>query len=59
MEEWKIIEGYPYYEVSTYGNVRSYKNRKTISKVPHLLSPRLGNKGYYFVNLYDSNHNIF
>ena len=52
MEEWKIINGYPYYEVSNFGNVRSYKNRTIISEKPHLLSPRVDHKGYYFVNLY-------
>jgi len=24
LEEWKVIKGYPNYEISNFGNVRSY-----------------------------------
>lgn len=56
-EQWEPIEGYDHYEVSNYGNVRSYTNRGTLCAEPHMLSPRL-NKGYLFVNLYDSQHKM-
>jgi len=26
-EVWKVINGYPYYEISNYGNIRSWKGR--------------------------------
>jgi hypothetical protein len=44
MEEFKNIEGYPGYEVSNYGNVRSSKRKKQI-----ILKPSIGMKGYYYV----------
>lgn len=31
MEIWKIIDDYPEYEVSTYGNIRSKVSRGSIS----------------------------
>lgn len=58
MEEWKLIEDYPYYEVSNQGNVRSYKSRKTITKTPHSLVPQIDGRGYCYVNLYDNNHKM-
>ena len=57
-EEWKSIENYPYYEVSNLGNVRSYRDRTVIRNIPHILSPRIDHRGYYFVNLYDANHKM-
>ena len=58
MEKWKEIDGYPHYEVSNLGNVRSYLCKRVIATEPHLLSPRQDRKGYLFVNLYDENHKM-
>lgn len=50
-EEWKDIDGYPGYKVSTYGRVMSYHhwNEPTVLRVRHR-----GN-GYLGVMLYDAN----
>ena len=59
MEEWRKIEGYPNYEVSDIGNVRSLdrevirKGNKTMLK-GQILKPRLRN-GYPSVTLYNGN----
>ena len=58
MEEWRKIKGYPNYEVSNFGNVRSYVSRTVISDTPHLLSPRIDHNGYPFVNLYSPEHKM-
>ena len=58
MEEWRVVKGYPNYEVSNLGNVRSYVNRTVISSTPHLLSPRIDHNGYCFVNLYSPEHKM-
>jgi len=44
-EVWAPIEGFPDYEVSTFGRVKSYKRKE-----PIILKLSL-NKGYYHVNL--------
>lgn len=59
MEHWKIIDGFPHYEVSDMGNVRSYYNRYkhntgkiVIDKTPKMMSN--GNcKGYQMLVLKD------
>ena len=58
-EKWRSIKGYSGYEVSNLGNVRSCLNtgHKKTNKW-RILSPRLDNRGYLFVNLYDENHNM-
>ena len=43
-EQWKTIEGYENYEVSTLGNVRNLKTGR-------ILSPGDNRRGYYFINL--------
>lgn len=55
MEEWKIIENYTNYEVSNKGNIRGYKNRKIMEKIPHNIIPQEDYKGYLYVNLYNKN----
>lgn len=48
MEEWKILERVPNYEVSSYGKVRSIKNGKN-----RLLKVCINNHGYELVCLSD------
>lgn len=45
-EIWKVIENYPRYEVSNLGRVR---NRQT----SNIVNPRVTNRGYYRVALYN------
>jgi hypothetical protein len=50
MEEWKDIEGYPGYKISSEGNVISY-----MLGDPYIMAPRMAgpiNKKYYVVGLY-------
>ena len=48
MEVWKDIDGYDgKYQVSNYGNVRSFSKWKN----GELLTPGISKTGYYFVNL--------
>ena len=44
-EQWKVIDGYPNYSVSTYGNVRNEDTGK-------LLKGCLNGDGYYIVGSY-------
>jgi len=47
-EIWKTIDGYEDYDISNYGNVRSWK----YTNPPRLLKPRpVGKKGYLIVSL--------
>lgn len=48
IETFKRIKNYPGYEISNYGNVKSYKG-----KVARILKPAIGIKGYYYVNIND------
>ena len=51
-ETWKEIKGYPGYEVSNLGNIRSYRNNRWgLSETPRLLSIYKGNRGYLTVSL--------
>lgn len=51
-EKWKPISGYPMYDVSSYGRVRSWTdNKQRRLKDPHLLSPGLDGHGYPMVVL--------
>lgn len=53
MEIWKNIEGYPNYQVSNFGNVRSLNyHREGESKI---LKTSLNHKGYQLVSLYKNN----
>ena len=44
MEEWKQIQDYPNYSISSFGNVRNDKTNK-------ILKPYNNNKGYFVVSL--------
>ncbi len=46
MEQWKQIQDYPDYEISTEGRIRSNKRKKTI-----ILQPAQYSNGYLFVIL--------
>jgi hypothetical protein len=52
-EIWKDIKGYEgIYKISNLSRVkRIYKNVKGDSKDEHILSQKLGKRGYYYVNL--------
>lgn len=50
-EEWKDIDGYPGYKVSTYGRVMSYHHWRE----PTVLRMRHRGHGYLGVRLYDAN----
>lgn len=47
-EQWKEIKGFPKYQISTLGNVKSL----TVKKNGDLLVPQINHKGYYSVLLY-------
>lgn len=47
-ENWKAVPGYPRYDVSTHGRVRSRVHRGRI-----ILKPWLNNMGYLMVTLYN------
>ena len=60
LEEWKDIDGYPNYQVSTFGNVKSkerytkQRNGMNLRK-EKLLTPQKDHKGYLYVRLYNEN----
>ena len=49
MEEWKEVKGFPGYEVSSLGNVRSLSFNRT--GTPGLLTPIANTSGYFQVSL--------
>lgn len=52
-EQWRSIDAEGRYEISNYGNVRSYVDfHGKRSSNPHLLKPRKGSHGYLMVILY-------
>ena len=52
MEEWRDIEGFPGYQVSDTGKVRSFiNNRYGVGMNSHILKPVLNRKGYETVML--------
>lgn len=52
MEEWRKVEEYPMYEVSSLGRVRSYyKVVRGIRSTPQILSNKTDRIGYSFVHL--------
>ena len=54
-EIWKEIDGWPHYDISNFGNVRTWKlmgsKGKTFRDVPLLLKPAPNSKGYLNVRL--------
>lgn len=54
-EQWKRIPGFPGYDVSDQGNVRSYYTRKSprgLAETPQeFLRPSIDNRGYLYVSL--------
>lgn len=55
IEKWKDIDDFRGYQVSSVGNVRSYKDchGNVTHKNPRMLSPRRNPNGYRIVTLYD------
>lgn len=57
MERWKDIEKYPGYQVSNFGNIRSFKDyHGNITETPHMIRPRVNKDGYYELSLYSIDH---
>lgn len=50
-ERWAAIPGYPHYEASDQGNVRSYYRNRYISPTPSMLRAGENGQGYRVVNL--------
>lgn len=50
IEEWRTVEGYPAYEVSDQGRVRSHQTHRG-NPGPRFLNPGRGSKGYLTVTL--------
>lgn len=50
-EEWREVPGWPGYEVSSWGRVKSWR-RHGVVPPPRILTPTLNPAGYYFVGLY-------
>ena len=56
-ELWKDILGFPGYQISNFGRVRSFKDcNGNITTKEHLLTPSLNKDDYYYVDLYSSSH---
>jgi hypothetical protein len=49
-EQWRRIPGFPEYEVSDQGRVRSWRARSR--SIPHVLSPSATDRGYLGVSLF-------
>ncbi len=55
MEVWKLVGGFDMYEVSNYGNIRSYwNNRHGRSVTPHTLKVCIGKNGYAYYDFCSS-----
>lgn len=56
-ELWKEVPGHPLYEVSSFGNVRSYNHSSgRRRKFPRLLKPTKIRGGYFQVRITNSKH---
>ncbi len=56
-ENWKNIDGFPGYQVSSNGNVRCFRNSHgEITDKPRFLNPLLNKDDYYYVDLYTMEH---
>ena len=56
-EEWRRIKGFPDYEVSNLGRVRSWRPWRPNGHVPRILTQSISPKGYHYVSLFnDSGH---
>ena len=55
-EIWKLIKGFSKYEISNFGNVRSYKRASIFNNFqPKLLTPNYGSYGHAAVSLRKEN----
>lgn len=55
VEEWRAVDGWPGYEISSYGRIRSWKarNGRGMAKQPRLLTSFPDKDGYLRINLMD------
>jgi hypothetical protein len=51
VETWKAVQGWPNYEVSDHGRVRSWNRRSRRASEPRVMKPRLDGKGYARITL--------
>jgi hypothetical protein len=60
-EVWLPVPGFPGYEVSDAGRVRSYfrSSSKTLSSEPRLLRPKISNHGYPVVTLFQDRRRTY
>ena len=58
-ELWKNIKGFPLYEISSFGNIQSWRNNHSGKrKNPKRLKLYLDHKGYFFVRLFHNGKTI-
>lgn len=56
-EEWKEVEGYPGYEISSNGRVRCFRDyHGNVTKTFRYLKPILNKDDYYYVDVYTLDH---
>ena len=56
-EEWKDIDGFPGYQASSLGNIRSFRDyHGNITKIPRMLKFNINDDGYYELTLYTIDH---
>ena len=56
-EVWKDIDGFPGYQASSYGHIRSFRDfRGNITDKSRILSARVNKDGYYELTLYTTEH---
>lgn len=53
MENWKPVAGFEMYQISDQARVRSLHDGRKF-KAGHIMSPKLGKWGYFYVNLYEN-----
>lgn len=66
MEEWKDIEGFPNYQVSSFGRIKRVAHFVTVKRAngeykkelpEQIIKPQMQNSGYLMVNLYRGGRN--
>ncbi len=58
-ERWLPIEGWEGYEISSYGNVRSYRSSNgKVGNIPHRLGCKSKRREYYYVELNNGSNKV-